>query len=108
VQPDGDPVTKRKAAKRPAPRTVEVTIAEGDFAGWWAIARADFPFRLVEEIESGQVSRVRGALEEIILEHNMPDETGDVAEHLRDVDPAGGVVAIAEAIGDAIGQLPNR
>lgn len=101
-------MTKRKAARRPPPRTVEVTIAEGDFAGWWARARADFPARLVAELDSGKVERIVAALGQIVIEHNMPDESGEVAATLADVDPWAGMVAISQAIGEAIGQLPNR
>lgn len=99
---------KRKAAKRPAPRTVEVTIEDGDFAGWWAIARADFPARLVAGLESGKIASVLAALEAIIVEHNMPDSTGEIATTLGDVDPYSGLLAVANAVGEKLRQLPNR
>lgn len=101
-------MSKRKAAKRPAARTVTVTVAEGDFAGWSATARADFPARLVEGLESGKIAEVLGVLEVIIVEHNMPDEHDDVAAHLSDVDPYAGLLAVANLIGEAIAKLPNR
>lgn len=99
---------KRKAARRPAPRTVSVTIAEGDFAGWEATARADFPARLVMDLNSGEIERIMTVLEVIIVDHNMPNEADEVAEHLADIDPYAGLLAVANALGDALGKLPNR
>lgn len=101
-------MTGKRAAKRPAPRTVTVTVSEGDFSGWSATARADFPARLVAGLESGRIAEVLEVLEKIIVDHNMPDEHGNVAEHLIDVDPYAGLLAVSNAIGEAIGQLPNR
>lgn len=101
-------MSKRKAARRPPPRTVSVTIEDGDFAGWSATARADFPARLVADLESGRIDAVLAVLERIITDHNMPDEAGEIAEHLADVDPYAGLLAVSNALGDAIGQLPNR
>ena len=101
-------MSKRRAAKRPAPRTVTATIEDGDFAGWSATARADFPARLVIDLDSGQVEKILSVLEVIIVDHNMPDQADQVAEHLADVDPYAGLLAIANALGAELGKLPNR
>jgi hypothetical protein len=99
---------KRKAAKRPAPRTVTARIEGGDFDGWEATARADFPARLVIDLNSGSIDRILDVLEVIITDHNMPGSDGEVAEHLADVDPYGGLLAVANALGEALASLPNR
>jgi hypothetical protein len=98
---------KRRAAKRPEPRTVHVVLT-GEFEGWEATARADFPAKLLEAFESGRIAPILDALESIIIDHNMPDQNGDIAEHLADVDPYAGLLAVSTAIGDAVSQLPNR
>jgi len=99
---------KRRAAKRPAPRIVEVSIAEGDFAGWSATARADFPAAILAELQSSDIARISAALGRIIIEHNMPDSEDNIAATLAEVDPYEGMMAISSAIFDAIGNLPNR
>lgn len=98
---------KRKAAKRPEPRTVHVVLT-GEFEGWEATARADFPAKFLEAFESGRIAPIMEALEHIIIDHNMPDENGNIAEHLADIDPYAGLLAVSTAIGDAVGNLPNR
>jgi hypothetical protein len=98
----------RRPAKRPAPRTVEVTIAEGDFAGWTATARADFPAGLLSDLQSGSIDRIIGVLDKIVVDHNMPNAGDQVAERMGDVDPYSGLMKIAGEIFDAIGKLPNR
>ena len=85
-----------------------MTIEDGDFAGWSATARADFPARLVIDLDSGQVEKILSVLEVIIVDHNMPDQADQVAEHLADVDPYAGLLAIANALGAELGKLPNR
>jgi hypothetical protein len=97
-----------KVAARPPARTVEVTIEGGDFDGWHAVARADFPAGLLVEFESGTTARILPALELIILEHNMPNDQGELAERLDDVAPYDGLMAIANALTTRIGSLPNR
>jgi hypothetical protein len=99
---------KRRAAKRPAPRTVTVLIESGDFAGWEATARADFPASLLAELESGKVERIMKALDVIVVDHNFPDMNDEVATSMAEVDPYTGLIAVADRIFDAIGKLPNR
>jgi hypothetical protein len=99
---------KRKAAKRPTPRTVTATIEKGDFEGWEATARADFPASLLADLQSGSISRIIGVLDGIVIDHNMPDVNDEVAKTMGEVDPYSGLMEVASAIFDAIGKLPNR
>lgn len=99
---------KRKAAKRPAPRTVTVTVDAGDFAGWTATARADFPVSVLIDLESGSITRTIEAMEKLIIEHNMPDADGEIAATLADVDPYEGVLEVLGLVMEEIGKLPNR
>jgi hypothetical protein len=96
-----------KAAKRPEPRTIEVQ-GEGEFADWQATARADFPAKHLAALQSGDLDRIIGVLDAIVIDHNMPDEAGEIAATMGDVDPFSGLMHIAEAIFTAIGTLPNR
>lgn len=97
----------RKAAKRPAPRTVSVTLT-GTYAGWSATARADFPVSYLTELQSGEIARIMPILDRVILEHNMPNADDEIASTMADVDPYDGMTTMAAAIFDAIGKLPNR
>ena len=98
---------KRKAAKRPSQRTVSV-ILDGEFAGWEATARADWPARWMEDLDPEDVPRFMSFLDRIILSHNMPNADDEIADSMMDVDPYEGVVRMGEAIIDAIGKLPKR
>lgn len=97
----------RQAAKRPETRTVTVKL-KGAFEGWECTAKADFRAGLLTDLMSGEVDRIVGVLGEIIIDHNFPNEAGDVAASIRDVDPYEGVIKAGEAIFDALGKLPNR
>lgn len=97
-----------KVAARPPARTVDVVIDDGLFAGWAATARADFPARLLVDIDSGRAGPVVTAMETIILTHNMPGADGKLARSIGDVEPYDGLLAIAGAVLEAIGKLPNR
>lgn len=99
---------KRRPAKRPAPRTVHVLIAEGDFVGWEATARADFPARVLADLQSDSIERIMHALDVIIVDHNFPDAQDGLAETMQDVDPYEGILKIAGELFDALGKLPNR
>lgn len=99
---------RRRAARRPAPRVVTVTIEAGDFAGWSATARADFPARLLADMQSGDIGRLLAVLDAIIVEHNFPNSEDGIAATMNDVDPYGGLVEVAGELFDAIGKLPNR
>ena len=100
-------MTARKAAKRPVARTVSVSLG-GEYEGWECTAKADFPARVLERIQSDQMTDIMAALDSIVIEHNFPDENDKVAASMSDVDPIGGVIEAASAIMDAIGKLPNR
>lgn len=97
-----------KVAKRPEARTVTVTISEGEYASWEATARADFPARVLSDIESGKIDRIMAALDGIIVSHNMPGSDGELAASMADVDPYAGLLLIAGEIMDALAHLPNR
>jgi hypothetical protein len=99
---------RRKAAKRPQARTVSVKLEAGDFAGWEAMARADFPARLLGDLQSGSIDRIIGVLDAIVVDHNLPDANDEIAVTMADVDPYAGLMAIANEIFDAMGKLPNR
>ena len=99
---------KRKAAKRPAPRTVSVTVEGGDFAGWEATAKADFPAGLLADLQSGSIQRIIAVLDAIVIDHNMPDKDDEIAKTMSEVDPYTGLMEVATAVFDAIGKLPNR
>lgn len=89
-------------------RTVVVSIEDGDFAGWEATARADFPAKILADFDSGKVERIIRALDLIIVDHNFPNAEDEIAAGMGDVDPYAGLVLVAERIFDAIGKLPNR
>jgi hypothetical protein len=99
---------KRRAAKRPPPRTVTVTIEEGDYAGWEATAKADFPARILADFDSGKVDRIITGLDAIIVDHNFPNADDELAASMAEVDPYAGLVAVAEKVFEAINKLPNR
>ena len=99
---------KRKAAPRPEPRTVDVAVVKGDFVGWEATARADFPARILADLQSSDIARIMAALDVIVVSHNFPDSTGEIAAAMADVDPYDGLLLVAGEIFDAIGKLPNR
>lgn len=98
----------RKPAAKPAPRTIDVELTAGDFAGWSCTARADFPSSVVADLESKQLDRILRALDRIIIDHNFPDADGNLAATMADVDPYRGLFAIAGEVFDRLGKLPNR
>jgi hypothetical protein len=98
----------RRPASRPAVRTVDIAIDKGDFAGWEATARADFPARLLADLQSGQIERIIAVLDAIIVDHNFPNSQDELAERMGDVDPYAGLMEAASAVFDAIAKLPNR
>lgn len=103
-------MTARKPGRRPPPRTAPVAIKSGDFEGWECTVRADFPAKVLSQLQSGKVDGIIAALEVIIIpgSHNLPDSSGKVAEHLEDVDPYGGLFEIAAEAFAAISKLPPR
>jgi hypothetical protein len=99
---------RRRPAKRPATRTVEVVIKSGDFEGWEATARADFPAKLLADLESGQIGKIITVLDAIIVSHNFPNADDEIAASMGDVDPYPGLMKVAGEIFDEIAKLPNR
>ena len=99
---------KRRPAGRPAARTVEVEITAGEFAGWACTARADFPARVLGDLQSGSIERIMRALDVVVVAHNFPGSDDELAATMADVDPYGGLLKVAGEVFDAIGKLPNR
>ena len=99
---------RRTAARRPSPRLVSVVIGTGDYEGWEATARADFPAGLLADLTSNDIGRIMHVLDVIVTDHNMPDSSDQVAKSMADVDPYQGLMAVAGEIFDAISKLPNR
>lgn len=99
---------KRRVAKRPAPRTVTASITEGEFAGWEATAKADFPVKMLVDLQSSDVAKILAVLDTIIIDHNFPNADDELAQSMADVDPYGGLMLIAAEIFDALAKLPNR
>lgn len=97
---------KRKAAKKPEARTVTVDVP--GFPEWQCTARADFPAKILADLQSDQIDRIFSALDAVILDHNFPDMAGDIAAAMTEVDPYEGALAAAAAVFDAFGKLPNR
>lgn len=103
-QPRRRPLT---VAKRPAPRIVPIDLP-APYTGWHARARADFPAKLLADLQTNDVDRVIRALDGIVIEHNFPNEEGTLAASIGDVDPYDAVVTLGIAVIDALGALPNR
>lgn len=101
--------TSRRPARKPKPRTVQVTVPDGDFAGWSCTAKADFPSRILSDLQSGNLDRIMAALDAIVVDHNFPSEAGDtVAKTMADVDPYTGLMKVAGDVFAAIQALPPR
>lgn len=98
----------KRGGRRPEPRTARAELTEGPYAGWWAVVRADFPLRVLEDLQSGDIGRMARALDAIVVEHNMPDTAGNVAASVADVDPYTGALDLAGAAFEAITKLPPR
>lgn len=94
-------------AARPPARTV-TWHGRGPWDGWEVTARADFPARLLVDLQSSEVAKIVAVLETIVLEHNLPDSTGARAATMGDVDPWDGLIAATAGIVDALARLPSR
>lgn len=108
AEPRRLPTRRKSTASRPTPRTVEVAVESGDFQGWRATVRVDFPASVLGDMQSGNVEKIMRAAELVIVEHNMPDSEGYIATRLADVDPFGGIVAVLNLAMGAIKALPPR
>lgn len=98
----------RNVAAAPERRTVSVTLA-APFDGWECVAYASFKAKLSGELMSGDVDRIVGALDRIIVTHNFPDmdDPEALAEGMGDVDVEA-LGAVVDAVFEAIGKLPPR
>lgn len=99
---------KRKAARRPEPRTVTYTVDDGLYEGWSAVMKADFPAAVLADLQSGEMDRVIRALDRIVVDHNFPGEDGELASGMAEVDPYDGLLTMASGLFDALASLPNR
>ena len=88
-------------------RTVTVVL-DGDFEGWEATARADFPARWLAEFTTADYEGLITFMDRILVSHNMPDTNDEIAASSADVAPYDGLIKMADAILDAIGKLPKR
>jgi hypothetical protein len=92
---------------RPAPRTIRIDLPE-PYTGFYAIAKADFPARVLTDLQSGDFATAVDAFSRVVIEHNLPAEDGTTAPHLADVDPFDMVRIAMEKWGDELGKLPPR
>lgn len=99
---------RRQAAQRPAPRTVSHTIEGGRFDGWTATMRVDWPAAWMKAVEAGELDGILMVLDRALIDHNMPDATGEIATSAAEIDPAEGMATMAAALFDAMGKLPPR
>lgn len=99
---------KRRAAKRISRREVTATIeAPSEYEGWSITIYADFSARLLADLQSGDVARILGFLNAVVRDHNLPNDAGEIASDLGDVDYQG-LLKVAEAAMEAIQRLPPR
>lgn len=98
--------TSTTVATAPPPRTVTAR-GEGVWEGWEVTARADFPARILFDLQSSNQPLFYAALDRIVIAHNFPDADGRLAETMADVMPREGVQHMAGQIFDAIAALPK-
>lgn len=98
----------RQVARKPPARTVDVTIDQGDYTGWTLTARADFPAGLLVDLQSGRIDKIIQVLDLIVVDHNLPNQAGELAATMAEVDPYGGLLALGGALFEKIGRLPPR
>lgn len=92
---------------KPAPRTIRIDLQE-PYAGFYVIARADFPARVLSDLQSGNFDKAIDAFSRIIVEHNFTDEESKPVDHLADADPFSMVTFAMEKWGEELGKLPPR
>lgn len=100
-------MTAEGTATRPEPRTVTVQ-GEGAYAGWEVTAKADFPARVLFDLQSKDLQTFYAAFDRIVISHNFPGDDGERAPTMADVDPSEGAQHMAGRIFDAMAALPNR
>lgn len=92
---------------KPAPRTIRVDLP-APFVGYYVVAKADFPARVLSDLQSGDFDRALEAFDRIVVEHNLTDEDGAKPASLLDADPFDAVRLALEAWGAELGKLPPR
>lgn len=98
--------TGKRAGKKISRRQVTATL-EDPYEGWTLTIWADFSARLLADLQSGDVARILSFLEAVTIDHTLPDDTGEIAKSLGDVDYQG-LLKVAEAAMEAIARLPPR
>lgn len=93
-------------AKAPEPRTVTVH-GEGTWEGWQMTVRADFPASVLMGLTSEDIGAFYAAFDRIVTEHNFPDENGNLATSMAEVQPRAGARHMADLAFEAIGALPK-
>lgn len=92
---------------KPAPRTIRIDLEE-PYKGFFVVAKADFPARVLTDLQSGDFERAIDAFSRVVTDHNLPNEEGVKASHLADVDPFDIVRVAMERWGEELGKLPPR
>lgn len=98
---------KKRAAKRPERRTVHVVLS-APFEGWEATFLADFPLRVLADLEGNDVIGMGRGLDALVVEHNFPDAKDEVATSMLEVEPYDAVVAAVQQFTEELGKLPPR
>jgi hypothetical protein len=93
-------------AKAPEPRTVTVR-GEGVWEGWEVTAKADFPASVLIGLTSEDQATFYTALDRIVIEHNLPNEQGTLADSMAEVQPREGARYMSGLIFEAIAALPK-
>lgn len=74
------------APVKPQPRTLRIDLP-APYEGFYAVARLDFPARVLTELQSGDFERQLAAFDRIVIEHNFTDTDGQTPTSLAEVDP---------------------
>ena len=81
-------------------RTAKVEL-DGDFEGWWFLARTNPPIKAISDMYSGNFDRMVQGLSEIVLDWNFVDEDGNKLGSVKNA------VAIRKEFKDAKTYLPD-
>tara|TARA_R110000868_G_scaffold22336_5_gene91514 strand:- start:939 stop:1232 length:294 start_codon:yes stop_codon:yes gene_type:complete len=95
------------AIKKPEGRVIRYELKE-PYAGFYVVAKADFPARTLVELQSGDLDRSITAFTKLVTEHNLTDADNNKVESLLDADPMDLVVKAMEGWVEALGKLPPR
>lgn len=88
-------------------RTIRIELPE-PYTGYWVSAKADFPARVLVELQSGEFERTLEAFTALVIDHNLPGSDGKKAVHMLDVDPFDMVQKAIAGWGDELGKLQRQ